>query len=51
LEEKIKVLEERIKVLEEPQKLEKELLRSNNWAQVQEKTLLLQYENLMKSKE
>jgi hypothetical protein len=51
LEEKIKVLEERLKVLEEPQKLEEELLRSNNWAQVLEKTLLLQYKNLMKSKE
>jgi hypothetical protein len=40
LEEKIKVLEERLKVLEEPQNLEKELLCTNNWALVQEKTLL-----------
>jgi hypothetical protein len=51
LEEKIKVLEERLKVLEEPQMLEKELLCKNNWALVLEKMLLLQYDNLMKSKE
>jgi hypothetical protein len=51
LDGKTTALEERIKVLEEPRKLEEELLCSNNWTHVLEKTLILKCENLKKSKE
>jgi hypothetical protein len=44
-------LKERIKTLEDPLKLEEKLLRSNIWAHVLEKTVLLQCKNLQKSKE
>jgi regulator of replication initiation timing len=51
LDGKKTAFEERIKVLEEPQKLEEELLCSNNWAHVLEKTVLLQCKNLHNYKE